>query len=123
MPGWAHDEKMDNTLDPVNRIVILQDTDGDRVFAKHKVLLAAIGGLMTVRVTTAPPLSDAIAAANAPDAVNTRNGNSTAFSVADPRDLLARLGLELAARDIALSAISTETAALEAFVTAIARRR
>jgi mono/diheme cytochrome c family protein len=39
MPGWAHNEKMDNSLDPVNRVVVLEDTDNDRVFDKRTVFL------------------------------------------------------------------------------------
>jgi ABC-2 type transport system ATP-binding protein len=84
-------------------------------------LVAAIGGLVTIRVATLPPLSDADAAAIAPDA--RRDGDAMRFTVADPRAFLARLAAELSARDIALTAIDSETAGLESLVTAIARRR
>lgn len=39
LPGWAHNEKMENTLDPVNRLVVLEDTDGNRVFDKRTVFM------------------------------------------------------------------------------------
>jgi mono/diheme cytochrome c family protein len=39
MPGWAYNEKMENSLEPVNRLVILEDTNGDRVYDKRTVFM------------------------------------------------------------------------------------
>jgi ABC-2 type transport system ATP-binding protein len=84
-------------------------------------LAAAIGGRVTLRVSTMPPLSDAAAAAIATDWA--RDGDAIRFTVADPSAFLTPLGAELSARGIALTAISSETASLETLVTAIARRQ
>ncbi|NBU77441.1 MAG: 3-isopropylmalate dehydratase, partial [Planctomycetes bacterium] len=32
LPGWAHNLSMENSLEPVNRLVVLDDTDNDGVF-------------------------------------------------------------------------------------------
>ncbi|MBC2669769.1 c-type cytochrome [Novosphingobium piscinae] len=37
LPGWAHNLSMDNSLEPVNRLVVLDDTDGDGAFDKRTV--------------------------------------------------------------------------------------
>ncbi|WP_298196988.1 c-type cytochrome [Novosphingobium sp.] len=37
LPGWAHNLSMDNSLEPVNRLVVLDDTDHDGVFDKRTV--------------------------------------------------------------------------------------
>ncbi len=39
LPGWAHNESMDNSFDPVNRLVVLEDTNEDGVFDKRTVFL------------------------------------------------------------------------------------
>ena len=37
LPGWAHNLSMENSLEPVNRLVVLDDTDNDGVFDKRTV--------------------------------------------------------------------------------------
>ena len=37
LPGWAHNLSMDNSLEPVNRLVVLDDTDNDGVFDRRTV--------------------------------------------------------------------------------------
>ena len=39
LPGWAHNLAMENSLEPVNRLVVLDDTDNDGVFDKRAVFL------------------------------------------------------------------------------------
>ncbi|GGI91294.1 dehydrogenase [Polymorphobacter multimanifer] len=39
LPGWAHNDKMENTLEPVNRLVVLEDTDADGVYDKRTVFM------------------------------------------------------------------------------------
>ncbi|WP_020480406.1 c-type cytochrome [Sandarakinorhabdus sp. AAP62] len=37
LPGWAHNLSMENSLEPVNRLVVLDDSDNDGVFDKRTV--------------------------------------------------------------------------------------
>ena len=37
LPGWAHNLSMENSLEPVNRLVVLDDTDNDGVFDNRTV--------------------------------------------------------------------------------------
>jgi len=37
LPGWAHNLSMENSLEPVNRLVVLDDTDNDGVFDRRTV--------------------------------------------------------------------------------------
>ena len=37
LPGWAHNLAMENSLEPVNRLVVLDDTDNDGVYDKRTV--------------------------------------------------------------------------------------
>lgn len=39
MPGWAYNKNMDNSLEPVNRVVVLEDTDNNGVFDKRTVFM------------------------------------------------------------------------------------
>lgn len=37
LPGWAHNLAMENSLEPVNRLVVLDDTNGDGIYDKRTV--------------------------------------------------------------------------------------
>jgi mono/diheme cytochrome c family protein/glucose/arabinose dehydrogenase len=39
LPGWAYNDKIENSLEPVNDIVILEDTNNDGVFDKRTVFM------------------------------------------------------------------------------------
>lgn len=39
MPGFAYHEDMQNSLEPINQLVVLEDTDGDTVFDKRTVFM------------------------------------------------------------------------------------